>query len=151
MRQRWPLPGLLDDRNVDSRIARRSGAGNPGRLLHPAILRATGVRRWAARFRAWPGAVDEPRRSVPADARRGPLSPKDEASTLAPEARTGLTGRPRVRSPLKTVVRVKEQGLTARPSPSYRMPVLLKGLSTRWSAEAVRRVIAADAQSTDRA
>jgi len=95
--------------NVDSEIARRSDPGNPSRLLHPAILRATGVRRWAARFRAWPGATDEPRRSVPADARRGPLSPKDEASTLAPGARIGLTGRPRVRSPLKTVVRVESR------------------------------------------
>ena len=37
----------------------------------------------------------------------GPLSPLDEASTLAHGAHARQTGRPRVRSPLKTVVRAR--------------------------------------------
>src|SRR6056297_2688955 len=37
---------------------------------------------------------------------RGPPSPWDEASTLAHGVRVRLTGRPRVRSPLMTIVRV---------------------------------------------
>src|SRR6056297_1601962 len=38
---------------------------------------------------------------------RGPPSPWDEASTLAHGVRVRLTGRPRVRSPLMTIVRVQ--------------------------------------------
>jgi len=41
---------------VDTEIARRSDAGSPVCLLHPAIRRATGVRRSAAHFRAWRSA-----------------------------------------------------------------------------------------------
>jgi len=85
---------------ADSEIARRSGTGNPSRLLHPAILRATNVRWSAARFRAWRGAGDESPRADPAAGVGEPPSPKDEVSTLASGARVGQTGRPRVRSPL---------------------------------------------------
>ncbi|GGC60560.1 hypothetical protein GCM10007209_23280 [Haloferax sulfurifontis] len=60
-----------------------------------------------------------------------PLSPKDEVSTLASGARAGLTGRARVRSPLKTYFAGREQGLTARPSPLPHCPPTVKGLSTR--------------------
>ncbi len=59
-----------------------------------------------------------------------PLSPQDEVSTLAPGARTGLTGRARRSVPAKDSMAGYEQGLTARPSPPRTTPVRLKGLST---------------------
>ena len=46
---------------------------------------------------------------------RGPLSPTDEASLLAPGAPAGLTGRPRCSVPAKGHTAGDEQGLTARP------------------------------------
>jgi len=71
-----------------------------GCLLHPAIRRATGVRRWAARFRAWPTVADKPVCPTPAGDHTEPLSPTDEVSTLAPEAYVGSTDAPAVRPPL---------------------------------------------------
>jgi len=47
-------------------VARRSGAGSPARLLHPAALRARAVRGSAARFRAWRGAPGQPHACAPA-------------------------------------------------------------------------------------
>jgi len=96
-------------------VARRSDPGYPGCLLHPATRRATGVRWWAARFRAWPGVAGEPRRTAPSSGRHGPLSPADEASTLALGARAGLTGRARCSVPAEDCLTGDERGLTARP------------------------------------
>ncbi len=80
-----------------------------------------------------PGGVPPMNRANPS-LRKGyaePLSPKDEVSTLASGARAGLTGRARVRSPLKTYFAGEEQGLTARPSPLPHYPPTVKGLSMR--------------------
>lgn len=80
-----------------------------------------------------PGGVPPTNRANPS-LRKGytePLSPRDEVSTLASEARAGLTGRARFWSPLKTYFAGREQGLTARPSPLTPTPPTLKGLSTR--------------------
>src|SRR6056297_1508513 len=88
-------------------VARRSRPGSPGRLLHPATRRATGVRWSAAHFRAWRAATVEPRRDAPAGARRGPPSPTDEASTLASGARPRRPDFPGFRPPLMTVSRVE--------------------------------------------
>ena len=68
----------------------------------------------------------------------GPLSPLDEASTLAHGVRVRHTGRFRVRSPLKTVLRAEEGGLTPRPSPFESPPPLLMGLSEAGDGTALR-------------
>jgi len=60
---------------------------------------------------------------------RGPSAPADEASLLAHRVHARQTGRPRVRSPLKTIVRAREGGLTPRPSPPESPPCPHKGLS----------------------
>ena len=79
----------------------------------------------------------------------GPLSPLDEASTLAHGVRVRRTGRLRVRSPLKTVLRAEEGGLTPRPSPSENPPPLLMGLSEAGDGTAVRLVRTVVAVSRD--
>jgi len=76
-------------------VARRSRSGNPGCLLRPATPRATIVQRFAARFRAWRTAAGKSRRDAPAGGRREPWPPRDEVSTSASGARTGLSGRVR--------------------------------------------------------
>src|SRR6056297_4059094 len=58
-----------------------------------------------------------PDSGTPASARRGPLSPQDEASKSASGARYGLTGRLRNSAPAKDHSAGDEEGLTPRPSP----------------------------------